>query len=145
MVVVVKQTYNQLNRLHRPIWKQVGWFLRPDCTPRSECPPNVVPNSKFRTCPDPKFRNVLHSKFMNIPNVKFLNVPLCSTPMSYLAANGVVRCATGTTQCVGACSEQYTRWLRRARSIGRGCRVHTCVMAIGADFRLYLLRQFCSN
>jgi len=38
-----------------------------------------------------------------------------------------------------------TRCLRRAHSIGRGCRVHTCVMAIGADFKMYLLRQFCSN
>jgi len=34
---------------------------------------------------------------------------------------------------------------RRAHSIGRGCRVHTCVMVIGADFIMYLLRQFCSN
>jgi len=34
------------------------------------------------------------------------------------------------------------RWcLQRAR----GCRVHSCVMAIGADFKMYLLRQFCSN
>ena len=23
--------------------------------------------------------------------------------------------------------------------------IHTCIMAIGADFRMYLLRQFCSN
>jgi len=35
--------------------------------------------------------------------------------------------------------------LRRAHSIGRGCRVHTCIMAIGANFKMYLLRQFCSN
>ena len=55
--------------------------------------------------PDPKFPNALHSEFMNTPNVEFLNVPLCSMPMSYLAANGVVRCATGTPQRVGACSE----------------------------------------
>jgi len=34
---------------------------------------------------------------------------------------------------------------RRAHSIGLGCRVHTCVMAIGAEFKMYLLRQFCSN
>ena len=37
------------------------------------------------------------------------------------------------------------RCLRRAHSIGRGCHIHTCVMAIGADFKMYLLRQFCSN
>jgi len=41
--------------------------------------------------------------------------------------------------------EASTRYLRRAHSIGRGCRVHTFVMAIGADFKMYLLRQFCSN
>jgi len=104
-----------------------------------------VPNSEFRTCPDPEFPNALHSEFINMPNVEFLDVPLCSAPTSYLAANGVVRCATGTPQRVGACSEQYTRWLRRVHSIGRGCHVHTCVMAIGADFKMYLLSQFCSN
>ena len=38
-----------------------------------------------------------------------------------------------------------TRCLRREHSIGQGCRVHTCVMAIGADFKMYLLCQFCSN
>ena len=35
--------------------------------------------------------------------------------------------------------------LQRAHSIGRVCRVHTCIMPIGADFKMYLLRQFCSN
>jgi len=35
--------------------------------------------------------------------------------------------------------------LQRVHSIGWGCRVHTCVMAIGADFIIYLLHQFCSN
>jgi len=55
---------------------------------------------------------------MNTPNVEFLNVPLCSARMSYLAGS------------VGAC----------AHSIGReGCHDHTCVMAIGADFKMYLL------
>jgi len=34
---------------------------------------------------------------------------------------------------------------RRAHSSGRGFHVHTCVMAIGADFKMYLLRQFCWN
>jgi len=42
---------------------------------------------------------------MNTPNVEFLNVPLCSAPMSYLAANGVTRGATGTPQRIAACSE----------------------------------------
>jgi len=73
--------------------------------PSSECLSNVVPNSEFGTCPDPEFPNTLHSEFMNTPNVEFLNVPLCSAPMSYLAANGVVRCPTGTPQRIGDCSE----------------------------------------
>jgi len=38
-----------------------------------------------------------------------------------------------------------TRCLRWAHSIGRGCRVHTCIMVIGADFKMYLIRQFCSS
>jgi len=42
---------------------------------------------------------------MNTPNVEFLNVPVCSAPMSYLAANGVVGCAMGTPQRIGDCSE----------------------------------------
>jgi len=105
----------------------------------SECWPNVVPNCEFRTCPDPEFLNALHSEFMNTPNVEFLTylfvARLCHT---LPAANGVIRCAT-----IVACNEHAL--LGRAHSIGRGCRVHTCVMTIGADFKMYLLRQFCSN
>jgi len=56
-------------------------------------------------CPDPEFPNALHSEFMNMPNVEFLIVPLCSAPVSYLAANGVIRCGTGTPQRIGDCSE----------------------------------------
>jgi len=123
--------------------RQASWFLRPDCAPRSECPssecpPNVVPNSEFRTCPDPEFPNALHSEFMNTPNVDFLNVPLCSAPMSYLAGS-----KWGRPLRYGHAA---ARWcLRLAHSIGRGCRVHSCVMTISADFKMYLLRQFCSN
>jgi len=72
--------------------RHAGWFLQPDCAPgpndpSSECAPNVVPISEFRTCPDPEFPNVLHSEFMNTPNVDFLNVSLCSMPISYLAGS----------------------------------------------------------
>jgi len=87
--------------------KQVGFYgpIAPPGpnAPSSECPSNVVPNSEFRTCPNPEFP--LHSEFMNTPNVEFLNVPLCSAPMSYLATNGVVRCAKGMPQRVAARSE----------------------------------------
>jgi len=64
------------------------------------------PNSDFRTCPDPEFPNALHSEFMNTPNVEFLNVSLSARLCHTLpAAIGVIRCATGTRQRVGACSE----------------------------------------
>ena len=81
--------------------------------------------------------NALHCEFMNTPHVEFLNVPVCSAPMSFLAGNGVVRSALVLAARM--------RCLRRTHSNGRVCRVHTCVMAIGADFKMYLLRQFCSN
>ena len=103
--------------------------------PSSECPPNVVPNCEFRTCPDdPKFPNALHSKFMKTPNIEFLNVPLCSAPMSYLTSS-----KWGRPLYYGHVA---ARWCLQR---GRGCRVRTCVMAVGADFKMYLLRQFCSN
>ena len=124
---------------NKEVIQQAGWFLRPDCAPgpnapSSECPPNVVPNCEFRTCRDPKFLNAIHSEFMNTPNVEFLNVPLCSAPMSYLASS-----KWGRPLCYG---HNAARWCLQH---GRGCRVCTCVMAIGADFKLYLLRHFCSN
>ena len=86
----------------------------------------------------------LHSEFMNTPNIDFLNVHLCSAPMSYLAGSkwGPVVLRARRNALVLAPS---TRCLRRAHSIGRGCRVRSCVMAIGADFQMYLLLQFCSN
>jgi len=100
----------------------------------SECPPNVVPNSEFRTCPDPEFPDALHCEFMNTPNVEFLNVPLCSAPMSYLA-----RSKWGRPLCRGHAA---ARWCLQR---GRGCRVCTCIAEVGTDFKMYLLRQFCSN
>ena len=113
--------------------KQAGWFLRPDSAPSSECLPNVVPNSEFRTCPDPKFPNTLHSKFMNTPNVEFLNVPLSSVPMSY---SYLASSKWGRPLCY---EHAATRWCLQR---GRGCRVRTCVTEIGADFKMSLLRQF---
>jgi len=124
--------------------KQAGWFLRPDCDPRSECPQFGMPaerRAQFRVSnvPDPEFPNVLHSEFMNMPNVEFLNVPLCSVPMSYLASSKRGRRRACRRMLVLAAKH------RQAHSIGRGCHVHTCDMMIGADFKMYLLSQFCSN
>jgi len=67
---------------------------------RTSCP---IPSSEHAQIP--KFPNELHSELMKTPNVEVLNVPLCSAPMSYLAANGVVRCAMGMPQRIGDCSE----------------------------------------
>ena len=75
------------NKTHKPVGFY-GMIAPPGPNaPSSECPPNVVPNSEFRTCPDPEFPNVLHSAFMNTPNVEVLNVPVCSAPMSYVAGS----------------------------------------------------------
>ena len=95
-------------------------FLWPNCTRRSECPPNVVPNSEFRTCPNTDCPNAIHSKFMNTPNVDFLDVPLCSAPMSYLASG---KC--GCSLCYGHAA---TRWCLQR---GRWCRVRTYVTEMG--------------
>ena len=119
--------------------------------PQVRMPP--VWNARRMSCPIPS------SECAQIPNFRTRSIPnLWTRPMSsfwtYLfaarlchtspATNGVVCCATGTPQHVLVLAAS-TRCLRRAHSIGRGCRVHTCVMVIGADFKMYLLRQFCSN
>jgi len=100
-------------------------------------------NARRTSCPTLSFKRA------QIPNFWMRSIPkLWTRPMSsfwtYLfavcqchtlpAANGVICCAMGMLRC-----------LRRAHSIGWGYRVHTCVMAIGADFKMYLLRQFCLN
>ena len=95
--------------------KPVGFYgpIAPPCpnAPSSECPPNVVPNSEFRTCPDPEFPNALHSEFMNTPNVEFLNVPVCSVPMSYLAGS-----KWGRPLCYGHAA---ARWCLQRSTGGR--------------------------
>jgi len=120
--------------------EQAGWFLRPDCSPRSECPQFGMPaerRAQFRVPNVPISRISERAPFWIYEHAQcgvfgrthFQRVCLCHTLPE---ANGVVCCVMGTPQHVGACT-------------GRGCRVHTCVMAIGADFKMYLLHQFCSN
>jgi len=94
----------------KPNW-QAGWFLRPDCAPRSECPP--VRNGRRTSCP------IASSERAQIPNFRTCSIPnLWTRPMSSFwtyvfaarlyhtlpAANGVVRCAT-----IGACRLQRAR------------------------------------
>ena len=57
----------------------------------------------------------------------------------------------GRPLCYGhAAPRWWLQWARgacggRKDSTGRGCHVHTCIMAIGADFKMYLLHHFCLN
>ena len=97
---------------------------------RTSC---TIPSSERAQIPNFRTRSIpnLWTRPMSI----FLNVPLCSAPMSYLASS-----KWGRPLC---CRHAAARWCLQLR--GRGCRVRTCVMAIGADFKMYLLRQFCSN
>ena len=101
--------------------------------PSSECPPNVMPNSQFRTCPDPEFPSAPFRIYEHA-QCQVFEVPLCSAPMSYLAGS-----KWGRPLCYGHAA---ARWCLQR---GRGCLVRTCVMAIGADLKMYLLRHFCSN
>jgi len=88
--------------------KPVGFFS-PIAPPgrnarRMSCP---FPSSERAQIPNFQTRSI--PKFINTPNVKFLNVPLCSMPLSYLAANGVVHCPTGMLRHIGDCSEHVVR------------------------------------
>jgi len=92
--------------------EHAGWFLRPDCAARSECPQFGMPaerRAQFRV-PNVPISQISERALFRIYEHaqcrEFSNIPFCSVPMSYLAANGVVCCATGTPQRVGDCSEQ---------------------------------------
>ena len=129
--------------------KQAIWFSRPDCAPRSECPQFRMPVERcaqFRVPNVPRSRISERAPFRIYEHAQCWVFDRTSLQRAYVipcAANGVVRCATGTPQRIGDCSEHAV--LGPAHSTGRGCHVHACVMAIGADFKMYLLRQFCSN
>jgi len=130
--------------------KQAGWFLRPDCAPRSECPQFGMPaerRAQFRVPNVPRSRIFERAPFriyeraqcrlFERTSLHRANVIPCRQQMG---SSAVLRARLSAL--VLAASTQCWRW---AHSIGRGCRFHTCVMAIGADFKTYLLRQFCSN
>jgi len=96
--------------------RQAGWFLRPDCAPRSECPQ------------------------IRMPAERRAQLRVSNVPRSRISERAPFRIYEHAQ-----CRVFERTSLQRAHSIGRGCRVHTCAMAIGADFKMYLLRQFCSN
>ena len=121
--------YNSIDTLNKPVG-----FYGPIAPPG----PNArVRKARRTSCP------ILSSKCAQILNFRTRSLPnLWTLPMSSFwtypfavrlchtlpAANGIVRCATGT----GAWSVD-------------GCCICTCVMATRADFNMYLLRQFCSK
>ena len=132
------------------VLKQAGWFLRPYCAPRSECPqfgmpaerraqlrvPNVVQPRISERAP---FRIYEHAKCRVFERTSLQRAYVI--PCRQQMGSSAMLLARRSALMLAA----STRCLHRAHSIGRRCRVHTCVMAIGADFRMYLLRQFCSN
>ena len=148
----IKQTNQSINQpINQPINKSINQPIKENNERRNKernkpvgfygpiAPPG--PNACRTSCPIPT------SERAQIPNFWTLSIlNLWTCPMSsfwtYLfavrlfhtlpAANGVVRCATGTPQ-------------RMVLAPRMGCRVHTCIIAIGADFKMYLLHQFCSN
>jgi len=89
---------------------QVHWFLWPDYS-QFGMPP--VRNARLTSCPilSSEHAQILNYRTRSISNLWtrpmwFLNIPVCSAPMSYLAGSKWGRrCATGTPQRVGACSE----------------------------------------
>jgi len=110
-----------------------------------------VRNARRTSCPMPSSERaqILTFRTRSIPN-------LWTRPMSSFWMYLFAACLCHTLQQMGSSAVQRirhsalviaasTRCWRWAQSIGRGCHVHTCVMAIGADFKMYLLRQFWSN
>ena len=100
-----------------------------------------MPNSEFRTCPAPEFPNVLHSNLSTRPMSRFWSTCLQRAyviPCRQQMWSSAVLRARRSALALAAKHQ-------RAHSIGRGCSVHTCITATAADFKMYLLRQFCSN
>ena len=118
--------------------KQAGWLLRPDC---------ALMSARRTSCP------IASSERAQIPNFRTRSIPnLWTRPMSsfwtYLFAARLFhtcRQEMGSSAVLRLVLAASMHCLRRAHSIGQGCRVHTCVMGIGTDFKMYLLHQFCSN
>jgi len=126
------------------------WVFTARLRPQVRMPP--VRNARQTSCTIPS------SKHAQIPNFRTRSIAnLWTRPMSsfwmYLFAVGLRH----TLPLMGSSAVVRTRrstllvaastrcCLRRAHSIRLGCHVHTCVTAIGADFKMYLLHRFWSN
>ena len=87
------------------------FFLWPHCTPRSECPQfrmHAERRAQFRVPNVPRCRISERAPFRIYKHAQcglFERTCLQCACHTLLAANGVVRCATGTPQRVVACSE----------------------------------------
>jgi len=115
----------------------------------SECPQFGMPaerRAQFRVPNVPRSRILERAPFRIHERAQFRVFERTSLQHAYVIPcrqqmwlSAVLRARRSTVVLSGS-----TRCLRRAHSIGPGCRVHTCIMTIGADFKMYL-HQFCSN
>jgi len=121
---------------------QAGWFLRPDCAPRSECPQFGMPAERHAQFRVP---NLPRSRISERAPLRIYEHAQCRVfECSSLQRAYVIPCQ----QKMGSSAVLRPYGHAAARCClqrGRGCRVRTCVTAIGADFKMYLLRQFCLN
>jgi len=133
----------------KQLW-QAGWFLRPNCVPRFKCSQFGMPaerRAQFRVPNMPRSRISERAPFRTYEHTQCRVFERTSLQRAYVIP---CRQQMGSSAVIWACHSALvltacTRCLRRAHSIGWGCRIHTCVMAIGADFKMYLLHQFRWN
>jgi len=115
---------------------------RPDCAPRSECPQFGMPAEHRAQLRVP---NVSRSRISERAPLRIYEHTQCRVfEHNSLQRAYVIPCRQqmGSSAVLRFVLAASTRCLRLAHSIGRGCCVHACVMAIGADFKIYLHRQF---
>ena len=130
--------------------RQASWFLRPDCAPRTECHQFGMP---AKCCAEFRVPNVPRSRISERASIRIYEHAQCRFfERTSLQRSYVIPCRQqmGSSAVLRACCSTLvlaasTQCLWRAHSIRRGCRVHSCVMAIVTDFKMYLLHQFCSN
>ena len=124
------------DRTHRTSRLVFTARLRPQVRMPAECP------AQFRVLKMAKTRISERTPFSIYENAQCRVFERTSLQRAYVIPCRQQMGSSARSALVLAAS---TRCLRRVHSIGRGCSVHTCAMTIGADFKIYLLRQFCSN
>jgi len=149
MYALLNEHKKHIDNLHRSVplklTQQAGWFLRPDCAPRSKCPQFGMPAERRAQLRVP---NVPRSLISECAPFQIYEHAQCRVfERTYLQRAYIIPCwqQMGSSAVLRLVLAASTCCLRRAHSIGGWCRVHTCAMAIGTDFKMYLLRQFCWN